>query len=61
MRSFAQEDPLLKMFGFTPQDDVASVGAVLCEVIQWGEPSDRGRDDCEALAKKLFSYGGANN
>ncbi len=61
MRSFAQEDPLLKMFGFTPQDDVASVGAVLCEVIQWGEPSDRARDDCEALAKKLFDYGGANN
>lgn len=61
MRSFAPEDPLLKMFGFTPQDEVASVGVVLCEVIQWGEPSDTGRTDCEALAEELFSYGGANN
>ena len=61
LRSFAQEDPLLKMFGFTPQDDVALVGAVLCEVIRWGGLSDAGCNDCEALAEELFSYGGANN
>ena len=61
MRSFAPEDALLKMFGFTPQDEVALVGTVLCEVIQWGETSDTGRTDCEFLAEELFSYSGANN
>ena len=61
LRSFAQKDPLLRLFGFTPQDDVTLVGAVLCGVVRWGEPTSTGHDDCEALAEELFSYDGANN
>ena len=56
LRSFAQKDPLLRLFGFTPQDDVTLVGAELCDAILWVGTPDPSRDDCEALAEELFSY-----
>ena len=60
LRSFAKEEPNgpLKLFGFGPHEDVTVVGAVLCDVFQWGEPTAP-TEDCDELAERLFSYHGA--